>query len=250
MLGGAFLLVAMSAQDTVVIRNLRAALTDVVTPVMSAVTRPADAISEGAVWLQEMVDLRAENARLRAQNAELLHWQAAAREMQVENSSLRNLLSFSQDVGISYVSGRIVTGNNGPFTRSALVNVGSSDGINRYQPVVTEKGLAGRIMETGYHSARVLLLTDINSHIPVMTEHTRERGILSGNNTDTLTLNHLPDDSKAAMGERVVTAGDGGVLPAGIPVGVITATENGQTHVKPLAEDGRMEYVSVIQYQF
>jgi rod shape-determining protein MreC len=133
---------------------------------------------------------------------------------------------------------------------SALVNGGSSSGIKKDEAVTDEDGLLGRVISTGAGSARVLLLSDINSHVPVMAEHTQEKSILSGNNTDWPMLTYLPANSKIEVGERIVTSGDGGIFPPNVPVGVVTAIEDGKVKVQLFADVAKAEYVSVIDYAF
>jgi rod shape-determining protein MreC len=114
--------------------------------------------------------------------------------------------------------------------------------------VVNDAGLAGRVVDVAKKTARVLLLTDINSRIPVISEASRERAIAGGNNSDTLTLIYLPENSKLKVGEKIITSGDGRVLPPGLPVGVVTKIEKGIATVKPFVDNYRLEYVSVIDF--
>ena len=92
---------------------------------------------------------------------------------------------------------------------------------------MTGDGLVGRVAELGDHAARILLLTDLNSRVPVVIEETRERAILSGDNTERPALAYLPPDARVSSGQRVVTSGSGGVLPAGLPIGTVTVGRDG-----------------------
>jgi rod shape-determining protein MreC len=149
----------------------------------------------------------------------------------------------------SFVTVRIVSDFSGPFVQAALVNGGASAGLKVDQAVITSDGLIGRIIEAGEHSARVLLLTDINSRIPVVTEKSREKSIMVGAGHDLPSLTYLAANSAVAVGERVVTSGDGGVFPAGIPVGVVVSVGNG-VKVQPLANAAKATFVSAVDYRF
>ena len=84
----------------------------------------------------------------------------------------------------------------------------------------------------------------------MLAEHTQEKTILVGNNYDLPTLAYLSADSKIKVGERIVTSGDGGIFPQGIPVGIVTAVDNGKIRVQPFADAAKADYVSVIDYSF
>ena len=83
------------------------------------------------------------------------------------------------------------------------------------------------MVETGKRASRILLLTDLNSRVPVLIQGTRKRAILVGDNRDWPALAFLSDGPPVRLGDRVVTSGDGGLLPAGLPVGVIAKLDAG-----------------------
>jgi rod shape-determining protein MreC len=107
--------------------------------------------------------------------------------------------------------------------------------------------MLGRVIEVGEKAARVLLLTDINSRVPVLIEGSNQKAILSGNNGDYLSLKHLPADSSLSEGGRIVTSGDGGIFPAGLPIGRVALNDNGKFIVKPYADLSRVSYVRIIK---
>jgi rod shape-determining protein MreC len=100
----------------------------------------------------------------------------------------------------------------------------------------------------GLRSARFLLLTDINSHLPVMLEGSRAKAILTGDNSDRPRLNYLSPSSNASPGDRVVTSGHGGVFPPGMPIGVISSVQDGIARVEPFVHRHQLEYVTVVDY--
>jgi len=95
-------------------------------------------------------------------------------------------------------------------------------------------------------SARVLLITDLNSRIPVVSEKGRVRAILSGDNSAQPKLAFLPPNARLNLGDRIVTSGHGGVFPAGLPVGTISSVDDGVISVSPFAEFDLLEYVRII----
>src|SRR5690606_4385105 len=117
------------------------------------------------------------------------------------------------------IATKILGDSSGPFIRSALVNAGETHGVLKGQIVINYNGLVGRIIEVGSKTSRVLLITDINSRIPIITASSRERGIVVGNNTDLLSLLYLPEDTRVQIGEIIFTSGDGESFPSGVPIG-------------------------------
>jgi rod shape-determining protein MreC len=103
-----------------------------------------------------------------------------------------------------------------------MLAVGSGAGITRDMPVIGTDGLVGRTLEVGRQSARVLLLTDPLSRVPVIVERTGQAGLAVGRNLPTLLLtDRIGPELALVAGDRIVTSGDGGVYPPGVPVGVV-----------------------------
>jgi rod shape-determining protein MreC len=137
---------------------------------------------------------------------------------------------------------------SGPFLRTILVNAGSEQGVLKGQAVVDDRGLLGRIVGTGRKSSRVLLLSDLNSRIPVIVEGANLKAILAGDNSDRPTLEYLPPGSRLVAGARVLTTADGGALPPGIVVGVVVKGQ-AAPRVELFTSERRADFVRVLKYQ-
>ncbi|HLI20842.1 MAG TPA: rod shape-determining protein MreC, partial [Stellaceae bacterium] len=122
------------------------------------------------------------------------------------------------------------------------------DGVARGQAALTGEGLVGRVAEVGTRTARVLLLTDLNSHIPVELEDTHQHAVLDGDNSEQPRLVYLPQNVEVSVGERVVTIGAGGVFPPGLPVGVVASVANGVIRIEPYAELSRLEVLRIVDF--
>jgi rod shape-determining protein MreC len=222
---------------------------DALVPTLGALMQPVDASRRLVEGVGELIALQAENARLREQNLRLLEWQSAARQLSLENAALRQLLSMRPEPDrLTAVTGRVVADAGGPFVHTVLVDVGAEEGAARGMAAVNERGLIGRVIEVGRHSARVLLLTDFNSRIPVLVEPSRDQAILAGNNTRRPSLVFLPLNPRLALGDRVLTSGRGGVLPPGLEIGTVTAIDGTGVTVEPLVDFARLEYLRLLEY--
>jgi rod shape-determining protein MreC len=234
--------------DIGVIESLRTKTMDILTPALVTISEPVDAFHKMVTRVQKLTSLIEENEQLRAENARLLKWQAVGRALEQENENYRQLLNALSDPLVLPITARVVGDSGGPFVRTLLLNAGRRDGIRVGQAVVAPLGLVGRIAEAGERSARVLLLTDLNSRIPVVLEQSRYKGILVGDNSASPQLEFLPATASVAPGDRVVTSGDGGMLPAGRPVGIVSSVVDRRVRVQTFADWNRLEYVSVLRY--
>jgi rod shape-determining protein MreC len=224
-------------------------LSDLLSPAISIAKSPLQAIKDAKDWATRSVQLYADNAILRSQNAALMQWQARAKEMEAENRALRELMNVIPAQKHEFITARLVTDNAGPYSHSALIMGENGQGLQKNRAVINEQGLVGRVIEAGNTSARVLLLNDMNSRVPVMSERGHEKAIMVGSNTGLPTLSYLPVNHKLIEGDRIVTSGDGGVFPGGIPVGLIVKNEAGIVEVQPFANPSQVEYVSIIAHR-
>lgn len=226
---------------------IAAPIADSAAPALDVLSRPVEAVGKVRNWFANLANIYAQNAKLREANSRLMQWQHVAIQLEAENNALRELLNYSAQEELRFTTAKVISDRGGPFTRTALINAGSGLGVLEGQPIINGDGLVGRVIESGEHSARVLLLTDINSRIPVITSDSRERAIAAGRNTANLTLLYLPDDTQVTVGEMLVTSGDGNTVPAGLPVGEVIAVKDGRVTVRPHASWQRLDYVSAIQ---
>src|SRR5215470_10338345 len=243
-----FFAMLVGKADTVLVEHARVLALDLASPVLEAIARPVAVANRAIADLKEFASLREENARLRDENAGLLAWQTAARRLENENEGLRGLANFREGPEAAFITARIVGDSVSAYVRGALLNVGRKAGVASGQAVVTGEGLAGRIAEVGDNSARVLFVTDVNSRLPVLIERTRERAIVAGDNSSQLRLTLLQSVGGVQRGDRVITSGDGGSFPVGIPVGEVVQSGEGHVRVRPFADFSRLEFVRVVDY--
>lgn len=244
----AFGLMLIGKPDSVLVSRIRMMVTDITAPVINAVSRPIDAARETASDVRDYFALKAENEALKRQNDTLMEWQRVARELQAENASLRDLLNFQPGPKVSFVTASVVADASSSFVRSLIVLGGTKAGVAKGQAAVTGSGLAGRVLEVGERSARILLITDINARVPVVAERSRDQAVLAGRNSDLPELLYLSRDSDVKIGDRIVTSGQGGVFPAGLPVGEVTSVTGGHVLVQPFVDFSRLENIRLIDY--
>jgi len=229
-------------------QGLRGYVDDLTASAMQAVAGPA---AEGKRWIDGVgtfFSVYEENQRLRDENAKLRLAQSEVAELQRKVERYEQLLKVPTEAPVSGVAGRVIADMSGPFLRTILVNAGSDQGVLKGQAVVDDRGLLGRIVGTGRKSSRVLLLSDLNSRIPVIVEGANLKAILAGDNSDRPTLEYLPPGSRLVAGARVLTTADGGALPPGVAVGVVVKGL-AAPRVELFTSERRADFVRILQYQ-
>ncbi len=248
LVAAAFGLMLLGKADMLLAERIRTHVTDALAPILDVLSRPVATVSDMVDQIRELASLREENAGLREDKVRLLQWQAVARRLEAETKALRALLNFVPGPEASYVTARVIGDTGGAFAHSLVLNAGFRAGVRKGQAVVTGDGLVGRVAGVGTRSTRVILITDLNSHIPVLVERTRTRAILAGDNTEVLRLIRLPPGAEVSPGDRVVTSGHGGAFPPGLPVGVVASVSDAGIGVQPFVERSRLEYVRVVDF--
>lgn len=248
LIGLTFALMLIGKADTVLVERARDAVTDAVTPVLRVMSEPASVVADFVNNLRELAAIREENAELREANNRLLQWQSVAQRLESENKSLRSLTALVPEPNATFVTARVVADTGGAFAQSILITAGQSSGVKKGQIVLAGEGLVGRVMQAGRYSARVLLLTDINSRIPVLVGEAGNRAILAGDNGLRPRLLFLGNKTAAAPGDKVVTSGDAEAFPPGLPIGQVARVEEGMAEVEPFVVRDKIQHVRVVDY--
>lgn len=189
-------------------------------------------------------DLESENIELKLEIARLTMQQSDIQSIGIENVTLRKLLSVVKDIKHPYTTARLLTVVFTPFGRTAIIGAGLNHGIKPDQIVTNGEWLIGRVVNASDHYSEVALISDANSRIPVITEISRERGILAGNNAR-INLVYLQDNHLIQTGERVLTSGDGAVYPPGIVVAKIVAVKHGKILVESELDLHKTDFVTI-----
>jgi rod shape-determining protein MreC len=244
----AFALMLLSKAETALVERISIAVVDVMAPIMDVLSRPVATINETVESVRNLVALHDDNERLRRENTRLLAWQEAARRLARQNSVLQELLDFVPDPRAGFITARVISDAGGAFVRSMLVNAGTRNGVAKGQAAVAGDGLVGRVSAAGSRSARILLITDINSRVPVLVEASNNRAILAGDNSELPRLIFLAANAAIKPGDRIITSGHGGMFPPGLPAGEVVSIGEGGIRIRPFVGLGRLEFVRVVDY--
>jgi rod shape-determining protein MreC len=248
MVVASFGLMLVGKVDTILVERARIAVYDATAPIYAALAQPIGQIHAAAAQVTGLWGLREENARLLEENERLRRWQSVALTLDAENQQLKAAMHWIPDPDASYVTGRVVADAGGVYAKAVLLSVGPNHALHKGQIALDERGLVGRITEVGSRTARVLLITDMNSRVPVILEGSRSRAILAGTNGPMPRLLYWSEGTVPKEGERVVTSAEANAFPANLPVGTVRYNANGVPEVEPDAHLHALDVVRVFDY--
>jgi len=188
-----------------------------------------------------------QNQELRRELQRMKGWREAALQLEQKNAQLLALNNVKLNSRLAFITGEVMTDSGGPFSQSALVNIGRQDGVSDGFAAVDGLGLVGRIAGVGELTSRVLFLSDVSSSVPVVVIPSGRRAILRGDNTIVPPLDFLDSEAGVQAGSRVMTSGDGGVFPADILVGQVAVDPQGRFRVRLAADYENLDFIRVLK---
>ena len=227
----------------------RAGFTDLAAPILELGAQPIRSVKGIGPYFRRQGALAEENAQLRQQLIEARYWEDLAYRQRDRIEIYEDALDVETPMIEDRIGAWTVADPQGPFVQARLIGRGLEAGIRDGYPVINLYGLVGRVYETGRRSARVLLLTDLNSRIPVMADRSNARAILIGDNSDYPRLEYVGRVPDLQEGDRIVSSGDGGILPRGLPVGEAILTRSGEWRVRLYSDQAPVDFVWVWPYQ-
>jgi rod shape-determining protein MreC len=233
--------------------HARARLTDWMAPLLVAVHAPAQGFNRFIGSIDELFAVYRQNLALKDENARLKQWRNVAVVMQGRVKHYQELLHAVPDPAVDSVLARVIGRANRPFLQTMILDAGERGNVKPGEAVVDARGMLGRIYLSGDHTSWVILLTDLNSRIPVTIASADGKpaalqAIMTGDNSAQPVLDTLSQTVTLHAGDQVVSSGDGGLLPPGLPVGTVTGGP-GAYRVALLADAASSEDVEVLAFR-
>lgn len=244
----ALMLLALSRVEHHWLTGAREELTAALEPALALARLPVEgarAIADAPIGESELLKQIAE---LKQENTELRQWRLRAQDLEGQVSELRRIVAGVPDRQVGIATGRIFVEGDPTFAASAIIDIGATHGVKAGFAAINGDGLVGTIVAAGPRSARLLLLTDRRSRIPVFVGKERLRGILSGNGAGAPSLELVAAATKIESGALISTSGEDGMLPRGVPIGHVVAKE-GTRGVQLNAALDRLDFVSVLLFE-
>jgi rod shape-determining protein MreC len=219
------------------------------TPVNRVIAAPGRWAGQGVGTVQDYFFAGSENHRLRQELADMQRLRDETIQLRNTNARLRSILGLNVDPPLPMVAAEVISDARGPFANSRLADAGSDKGVMIGNPVMSDRGLVGRVVGVTHGASRILLVTDVSSRTPVMIERTNARAILTGDGSAHPKMAYMRGVDPAREGDRVLTSGDGGVFPRGLPVGVTVKGLDGAWRVKLDSDDSPIDFVRVLLFR-
>lgn len=243
----AVVLVLIGKAQSSLFDRARATFSDWTEPMLESVRTPLNSVSRWANGIDNVFDVYQENIRLRQENARLRRWQSAALLLDQRLKRYKLLLNAVPDPALKSVTAHVIGRATRPFLSTMILDAGKGAGVHPGEAVVDPSGMIGRVFLSGTRTSWVILLTDLNSRVPVRTVPDNIRAIMAGDNTPAPVLESISKPAALHAGDQVVTSGDGGLLPPGLPVGVVVKDAEG-FRVALLADPATSEDVRIVDF--
>ena len=194
--------------------------------------------------IENHLNLFNKNIKLKEENAQLKEQIYDPGFLIFENKQLRQLLDEQVTSSANFVSARVILDKQSPYLNSFIINSGSNKEIKNSMAVLDGKNFIGRIVDVNFFSSRVLLVTDLNSKIPVSIEPSGHQAILSGRGTNEPTLEYLPKNHTVQSGNKVYTSGKEGIFAPGIPIGEVKMS-NEKNSVSLFSDISQIVFINI-----
>lgn len=241
-----FALIFVGKADMLAVRTVQTGFSALFAPLFNVVATPVRAVETMFEGMRTVASLREETVRLRAENERLKRWQRRSEILESENRQLRTVLGAVIPADRQAVTARAIAAPGSSFSHTMMITHGTDKRIHRGDPVVTADGLVGYIIEASKRHSWVLMLSDVNSRIPILLSTSSWPGLAIGQNSDMLSLSFLPLEAVPKENELVLTSGHGEILPPGLPVGRVIKGVAREYYIQPVVDLRKVSFVSIL----
>ena len=212
--------------ETKPLNYFRSAVKDVIYRGSEIISFPARSLSGSLDLINDHINLYTNYNNLKKENNLLKNKILKSDYLTLENTQLRRLIDEQMGSYSNLVSSRVMLDKQSPYLNSFVINSGNNKNIKNGMEVLDGKNFIGRIVDVNFFSSRVLLVSDLNSKIPVLSEPSGSHAILSGHGTNEPTLEYLSKNNGIQDGDKIYTSGKEGIFTPGLVVGKAKIEKN------------------------
>jgi len=238
------LLIFVETLESKPLNIVRSAVKDFVYRSAIIASYPSKSFSGIYIFVENHITLYNKYDKLIKENQSLKDNINKSDYLELENTQLRKLISEQIESPNNLVSARVMLDKQSPYLNSYIINIGSNKDIKNGMAALDGKNFIGRIVDVNFFSSRILLVTDLNSKIPIVSKPSGSHAILSGHGKNALTLDYLSKDSKIQNGDTIYTSGKEGIFDPGIPIG-LAKIENNKVIVSLLSDLNQITFVNI-----
>lgn len=248
-----FTLLSLSLQRSPVVRRLEGLVVSLTAPGLQVLQYAGDTLHRvwrGYVWL---VGVQRENELLRQRLADIEQREARYQEALKAVQRLEALLDLKRQLALPIIGARVVAYDPSLWSRAIIIDQGRAAGVEPGQAVVAPAGIVGRVVEAYPGYAKVMLIVDRLSGADALIQRTRIRGILQGRGANRSALEYVPKSADVQVGDVVISSGLGGIYPAGLIFGKVSAVNKRgagvfmEVEVTPAVDLSTLEEVLVVK---
>jgi rod shape-determining protein MreC len=249
----AIVLVLLGKAQSGLFDRARMHVSDWMAPALSGVRAPVQAFDRWMGSVGEIFSVYEQNLKLKDENGRLRQWHNAAIVLQGRVNRYQTLLHAVPDPKLNAVLARVIGRASRPFLQTMILDAGAKNNAKPGQAVLDARGMIGRIYLAGQRTSWVILLTDLNSRIPVTIARAAPGGATTqatmvGDNTAMPMLDMMSRLAAPHPGDQVISSGDGGFLPQGLPIGTVVSDGAGGWRVSLLADSAASQDVEILNF--
>ena len=240
----AVILILIEKIETKPLNSFRSIIKDVIYRTTDVVSYPIKGFGDSLSFINNHLGLYKNYKNLKKENEELKSRISEYDFLTLENSQLKKLIDDKTSTFSNLVSSRVMFDKESPYLNSFIINIGANKNLKKGMAVLDGNNFIGRLVDVNFFSSRVLLVSDLNSKIPVMVEPSGAHGILSGHGSSNPTLEYLPENHKIKQGDKVYTSGKEGIFSPGVSIGEIVLNKK-EVEVELFSDLSQIFFVNV-----
>mgnify|MGYP001300735960 CR=1 FL=1 len=241
-------LIALSRFNFPAINYLKISLNEIIYRASFVVSIPEQQIQNVSIALNKHIKLYKDLELTKKKIKQLEYEKYNSNYLKAENKRLRKLID-EYIIKSDELVAKVLLDKNSPFLKSIIVNKGSKDDVKLGMAVLDNQYLVGKIVEVNYSTSRALLVSDLNSKIPISIEPGNLLSILSGTGKDFGKIQYTQQDFNFQESDIVYTSGSGGIFKSGIPIGKIKIDTNKNIKVKFFSNLSQITFVKLVSFE-
>ncbi len=241
------LIIILSNLNFKLIQDIRIGINEVIYRSSYFVSIPENKLGELKIKLSEHLTLYDDYKSIKKELEDLKQNKLSADYLKLENEKLRSLIN--ENVSSNEILAKVITDKDSPFLKSVILNRGSKDNVKLGMAVMYNSFLVGQIIEVNFTNSRALLLSDLNSKIPVIIQPPSIQAVSSGTGKDYGIIEFTKDDINYDLSEQdriIYTSGLGGMFKSGIPIGRIYKDSGNK--IIFFSDFSQLDYVKIVKF--
>ena len=235
--------------SSIFLNDIRAKSINSVHVIASIVSSPVSLIKDGFISIYDIQNVYEENKKFK--EMQLLD-SASFQEMvsmKLKISQYERLLNASSDIKFDFITSRIVGDFSNNFNGTLIINAGKEENVELDMPVSGSSAIVGRISHVSENLSRVLLLSNVNSRIPVIISDEGYDGVLIGQGRENPIVKFVEDIEKISIGDLVTTSGKGGIFPPFQLIGQVVGKKDNEIEINLFEDITSLSHVKLLNYK-